>query len=150
MKKKITVIAALLVLAIACVTVSADSSTMKVHYRIDPSYMVTIPTDVTIPFNQSDWDYGKIRIEELLLDENQCIQVKLLSDGKLKNQEDQNMVIPYQILTDQKAFISQKYSKAGEETSLTISVLQEDWDQAAGGNYSASVIFDISIVSQNQ
>ncbi len=150
MKKKIIVIAAFLMLVISGITVSADSSTTKVHYRVDPSYMVTIPTEVTIPFNQLNWGYGKIRIEELLLDEGQCIQVRMLSDGTLKNQEDQNAIIPYQILTDQKPFISQKYSKAGEETPLTISILQEDWDQAKGGTYSASVIFDISIVPQNQ
>lgn len=150
MKKKITVIAVFLMLVISGATVSADSSTATVRYHVDPSYMVTIPMEVTIPFNQLNWNYGKIRIDELLLDESQCIQVKMLSDGKLKNQENQNSVIPYRVLTNQKPFTSQKYIKAGEETPLTISILQEDWDQAAGGTYTASITFEISIETQNQ
>ena len=150
MKKKIAIIAALLALAVTGLTVSAQTATTTVRYKADPSYMVTIPTQVEIPFNQLTWNYGTISIDKLLLDEGQSIQIKLDSNGKLKNQENPNSVIPYQVLSNGEPFISQKYTTAGVETPLTISILQKDWDQAAGGTYTASVIFDISIVSLDQ
>ena len=84
MKKKRAVAGGLLrVLGIAQ-SVSAETTT--VTYHVDPSYMVLVPANTTIPFNEESVNYGKIRVEEAQIEEGKCIQVELISDKKLKNQ----------------------------------------------------------------
>lgn len=84
MKKKRAVAGGLLLVLGIAQSVSAGTTT--VTYHVDPSYMVLVPANTTIPFNEESVNYGKIRVEEAQIEEGKCIQVELISDKKLKNQ----------------------------------------------------------------
>lgn len=148
MKKMIAMAVTLFLLAIPAVTVSAGSKT-TVSYTADPVYLVTIPTNTLVPFNALEYDYGKIIVEEALVEEDKCIEVRMDSEGFLVNQEDPDSMIPYKILADGSPFTNQRYTKTGEETQLTISIQQEDWNKATGGAYKTAVTFNISYVDKD-
>ena len=114
----------LLVLGIAQ---SVSAGTTTVTYHVDPSYMVLVPANTTIPFNEESVNYGKIRVEEAQIEEGKCIQVELISDKKLKNQSGKEGEIPYEILADTTAFTKARYTTAGEETVLGITIDRESW-----------------------
>ena len=57
--------------------------------------------------------------------------------------------IPFQILNEDKQFTSQKYTKAGEETKLNISIKKEDWEKALGGNYKTEIKFTVSYANKD-
>ena len=98
MKKKRAVAGGLLLVLGIAQSVSAET------YHVDPSYMVLVPANTTIPFNEESVNYGKIRVEEAQIEEGKCIQVELISDKKLKNQSGKEGEIPYEILADTTAF----------------------------------------------
>ena len=118
MKKKRAVAGGLLLVLGIAQSVSAGTTT--VTYHVDPSYMVLVPANTTIPFNEESVNYGKIRIEEAQIEEGKCIQVELISDKKLKNQSGKEGEIPYEILADTTAFTKARYTTAGEETVLSL------------------------------
>lgn len=63
-------------------------------------------------------------------------------------------MIPYQILGAEEAgagpFTSAQYTKAGEETPLTIAIKKEDWKKAVAGEYADTVTFTISYVDKSE
>ena len=150
MKKKRAVAGGLLLVLGIAQSVSAGTTT--VTYHVDPSYMVLVPANTTIPFNEESVNYGKIRIEEAQIEEGKCIQVELISDKKLKNQSGKEGEIPYEILADTTAFTKARYTTAlqtafaGEETVLGITIDRESWKKAPSGSYADTVTFQISYV----
>ena len=72
----------------------------------------------------------------------------------LKNSNNSKAVIPYQILAQDEAgsrpFTSAQYTKAGEETPLTIAIKKEDWKKAVAGEYADTVTFTISYVDKSE
>ena len=149
MKKKQLFMAALLVFTISGIPLSAKAlDSINVVYQVDPSYEVLIPTNAEIPFMAENTTYGTIQIEEAVLEANKCILVQMNSSGVLMNEENPNDTIPYRILSDDRPFTSQKYTKAGEKTKLDISINKEDWKKAAGGTYKTAITFTISYVDK--
>lgn len=149
MKKKIAILGACMLLTLPAAIVSAgQSSTTSVSYKVDPAYEVTIPSHASVVYNQRETYFGKIRVEKAVLDENQCIKVTMASDGVLVNQKNSKDVIPYQILSDNKEFTGQTYTKTGQETDLMIRIGQDAWRQAAGGYYKTSISFTVSCVNK--
>ena len=138
MKKKRAVAGGLLLVLGIAQSVSAGTTT--VTYHVDPSYMVLVPANTTIPFNEESVNYGKIRIEEAQIEEGKCIQVEL------KNQSGKEGEIPYEILADTTAFTKARYTTAGEETVLGITIDRESWKKAPSGSYADTVTFQISYV----
>lgn len=53
---------------------------------------------------------------------------------------------PYEILADTTAFTKARYTTAGEETVLGITIDRESWKKAPSGSYADTVIFQISYV----
>ena len=80
--------------------------------------------------------------------------MSLLADFNLKNSNNSKAIIPYQILAGDEAeshpFTSVQYTKAGEETPLTIVIKKEDWKKAVAGQYSDTVTFTISYVDKSE
>ena len=140
MKKKRAVAGGLLLVLGIAQSVSAGTTT--VTYHVDPSYMVLVPANTTIPFNEESVNYGKIRVEEAQIEEGKCIQVELISDKKLKNQSGKED----EILADTTAFTKARYTTAGEETVLGITIDRESWKKAPSGSYADTVTFQISYV----
>ena len=107
-----------------------------------------IPTSMDVSYQATESVYGKIRVENALLEADKCILVTMDSDGVLKNEAHPDAVIPYQILADGKPFTKQTYTKTGEETKLVVSIAPEDWKKAAGGSYKTAITFTISYVNR--
>lgn len=149
MKKKIMILAfAMTLLISSIIIVSAQNTQTTVSYNVNPTYEVTIPTNANVPFNITEYHFGKIVVEKAILGENKCIQVTMDSQGFLQNLSDASAKIPYRILDGENLFTEQQYTKAGEETDLVIAITQDDWNQAAGGAYNATIMFTISYVDK--
>lgn len=130
-------------------TTSAAGST-TVGVNVDPSYTVTIPANTKVEFNETDAVYGTIRVETAQLDRDKCIKVTLNSDRKLKEKDDPDKVIPYEILSQENPFTAAYYTEAGEETPLTIAITKENWNKAYAGTYADTVTFTVSYVSLDE
>lgn len=148
MKKSIKKMVRFFLVLLAVFFVCLGSGT-TVSYTVMPSYMVTIPTGKSVTFHQNSTSYGKIVVEEAIMDENKCIQVSVQSDKKLKNTEDANQVIPYEITDNNAPFLLGQYTRTGEETELFLSVTSEEWNRAVSGNYTGNVSFTVSYVDKN-
>lgn len=149
MKKKILILAALLTFTISAMTVFAKApGKTNVTYQVDPFYEVVIPSDATVPFLIEKSAYGTVEVKEAVLEENKCILVKINASSALVNEKHPKSKIPYRILKGKKKFKSQRYTKAGEKTDLTISIKKADWNKARGGSYKTAVTFTISYVDR--
>ena len=149
MKNKRLIVTALLALAVSFIPLTAKAGDdISVTYQVDPSYEVVIPSDTTIPFMSEEAAFGTIQIKEAVLEEDKCILVEMNSGGYLINEENPNSQIPYQIINKDEPFTCQKYTKAGEETKLYISIKKEDWEKAIGGKYKTEITFTISYVDK--
>lgn len=65
---------------------------------------------------------------------------------KTEKSERKEGEIPYEILADTTAFTKARYTTAGEETVLGITIDRESWKKAPSGSYADTVIFQISYV----
>lgn len=149
MKKKILILAALLTFTVSAMTVFAKApGKTNVTYQVDPFYEVVIPSDATVPFLTEKSAYGTIEVKEAVLEENKCILVKMNASSALVNEKHPKSKIPYRISKGKKEFKSQRYTKAGEKTDLTISIKKADWNKARGGSYKTAVTFTISYVDR--
>lgn len=149
MKKRILLLTAALATAAFALTAYAKApDKTNVTYQVDPSYEVVIPADAVVPFLTETSYYGTIEVKKAVLEENKCILVKMNSEGALVNEKHAKSKIPYRILKGKKKFTSQKYTKAGEKTDLSISIKKADWDKAKGGSYKTAVTFTISYVDK--
>lgn len=130
-------------------TVYANNTT-TVSYTVNPAYTVLIPVDTEVEFNQLSESFGKIQVENAQLDEGKCIRVSLKTEGTLKNEANSNEMIPYKIVEEGKMtpFVSADYHTAGEATPLEFHINQEDWNEAAAGDYKDTVTFTISYINE--
>lgn len=150
MKIKRLIVTVFLVFVVSFTPISAKArDDINVTYQVDPSYEVVVPSDTSIPFMTEKTSCGTIQIKEALLEENKCILVEMNSSGNLINEENPDDKIPYQILNEDKQFTGQKYTKAGEETKLNISIKKEDWEKALGGKYKTEIKFTVSYVDKD-
>ena len=149
MKEKMILAVTLLLLTVPMISAAAEPpKKTTVIYEVDPAYEVVIPTSMDVSYQATESVYGKIRVENALLEADKCILVTMDSDGVLKNEAHPDAVIPYQILADGKPFTKQTYTKTGEETKLVVSIAPEDWKKAAGGSYKTAITFTISYVNR--
>lgn len=149
MKKKRLFLMAMVSFAVFAISVSVKASnSISVTYQVDPSYEVVIPSNTTIPYLTEKTFYGTIQIKEAVLEADKCILVEMNSGGALINEEHPKSKIPYQILNGKKTFTGQKYTKAGEETDLDISIKKADWKKARSGTYKTAITFTISYVDK--
>lgn len=146
MRRRVISLSVFLLLFTSVMSVSAATEQKKtsVNYKVDPEYEIMIPVNTDIPYQATETSYGTIQVKQAVLDPGKCIRVTLDSDGVLKNQEHAGAEIPYEILAGDSIFTSQTYTKAGEETELTVSIHPEDWKKARGGAYRTTVTFTVS------
>lgn len=117
---------------------------MVITTSIKPTYTVTIPADVTVPFNAETTSFGQIKVESAQIDPDKCIKVSLTTDGTLNNKADKTKVIPYTVKSGENAFTSATYLATGEYTDLTINITKADWNKAYAGDYEDTVTFEVS------
>lgn len=151
MKKALGILTSAVLAAAACampVSAAEDNRNTTVSTEIAPAYVVTIPTNLKVPFNSIYTDFGAVKLETAQLEPNKCVKVTLISDNLLDNKADSSKTIPYTI-NEGKAdnvgtvYTSAKYLAAGEKTDLTIGITQDDWNKAYAGEYEDIVTFQI-------
>ena len=152
MKKLICGLSALAIMAMP-VTVFADttineksdpqSANAVISTEIAPAYIVTIPADTTVKFNDTETDFGAVELTKAQLEPNKVVKVTLTTDNKMENAADSEKVLPYAILNGEDEYTSAEYTTVGDKTELTISITEDDWNAAYAGEYSDTVTFDI-------
>jgi len=148
MKRAFTLLLAAVLLLSLPVTASAANSTggkADITTRIEPTYTVTIPADVTVRFNDVKTCFGAIEVVDAQIHPDKCIKVCLASDGKLENGIDASKVLPYAIKDRRgNTFTSAVYLTEGDKTELFIHITPDDWKAAYAGEYSDTVTFTVS------
>ncbi|MCD8026388.1 MAG: hypothetical protein LUF33_05555 [Clostridiales bacterium] len=119
-----------------------DTNTV-ITTSIDPTYLVSIPADTNITFNQTSTDFGKIELVSAQLDPGYYVQVSAAA-GELKNLANETQTIPYALNADGNAFTSEKYYTDGANTPLTIDITQEAWNEAYAGSYQETITFTVA------
>jgi len=153
MKKIITCILAFAIVAMMSMTafaVEIDQDSVRntadavITTKIEPSYTVTIPADIQVPFRAKETEFGAISIESARIHPDKCIKVMLNASGFLKNETDASKVIPYVVKSGEEIFSSATYLAAGDKTMLTIHIKEEAWNKAFAGSYKDTVTFTVS------
>ena len=163
MKKFISVLSALAVTAMPLTAFAENteineksdpqSAQTVITTDIDPSYIVTIPSDTNVKFNTLENDFGNIELTEAQLEPGKAVLVHLESDYSLKNKTDDSKTIPYDITTTDDSGLKGSLQDhdvllefQGDASPLTIEITQDDWNKAYAGEYSDTVTFDVSYI----
>lgn len=149
MKKIIAVaLAVCLVFSLSMVAFAAPAEEQReaiIQTSIEPTYLVSVPGDTTVNFNNTETTFGQIEIEKAQIDPDMCIVVALSTDGELVHTNEKE-VLPYTIVDDatNEVFTSASYTDQGQTTDLSINIAASDWASAYAGAYSDTVTFTIS------
>lgn len=130
----------------------------EITTSVAPAFTVTIPADTTVPFNSLNTDFGSVTLESARLAPNKAVAVDVSSDFTLKNNTDNQEIIPYTVTTfaDGTTDVMEikgntlYFDEAGDSYDLTINIRQVAWDAAAAGDYSDTVTFNISYVDADE
>lgn len=149
MRKLLSILCAVtLIAAVSALPVSADGDnrSMTVSTEIAPTFLVSVPADLNVPYSQEKTDLGTIRLDTAQLELHKCVKVSMISDNLLKNQADPSVTIAYTITENNssEAFTSASYLKAGDETDLIIGITKAEWEKAYAGVYNNTVTFQIA------
>mgnify|MGYP006916117156 CR=1 FL=1 len=153
MRRLLSIISSFILLtAVSALPVSAaggDNQSMTVSTEISPTYLVSIPTHVTVLYNEEKTSVGEIMLTEARLELHKGVKVSMVSDNLLKLRDDQTITLAYTITEEaedtssDKEFTSATYLKAGEKTDLMIGITKAEWEKAYAGVYSNTVTFQI-------
>lgn len=162
MKKLITLALALVMTASISVpafaaTVDQNDTNPKdenvtVTTSIDPTYIVTIPGDTTVAYddnNATSTDFGTITADNVRLNPLKKIVVSVDADLTMKNADDNTKTIPYTITSGGNTFNSVDLFTTGDSAVLKIDITSEAWSAAYAGNYSDVVKFTVAYVDKN-
>ena len=169
MKKLISGISALLTAAMLIAPMSAFADTTineksvpqsgqtNVTLDIAPTYIVTIPADTTVTFNNTQTDFGRVELTQARLDPGKQVVVTVVTDGELNNAADAEKVIPYTVMAQYASGAEGgvylpfdvndsdlTFDTAGQAFAMTIEITEEDWNKAYAGSYGDTVLFNVS------
>ena len=134
-----------------------QSADVLITTEIAPTYIVTIPADTTVAFNDLTTDFGSVELTQARLDPGKQVVVSVDTDGELNNEADDTKIIPYTV-TAQYATgeVGEEYmpfnvkdsdltfDTAGQAFAMTIEISEDDWNAAYAGSYSDTVTFNVS------
>ncbi len=147
MKKGLTGLLLVSLMATLTVPVQAAEQTTLIHANVGSSYTLTIPKETTIDVNALTTPLnGTIKVTGNILS-TQNVVVSAVTQP-LHN-DDQNADLPYTLKNGNQAFTSMNFNqndlKSTKEVQLQIAINQEDWNQAPAGSYNGSIIFDAKL-----
>ena len=129
----------------------------EITTEIAPTYIVTIPADTTVAFNDLTTDFGSVELTQARLDPGKQVVVTVDTDGELNNAADAEKVIPYmvtaQYATGEPDDIYVPFNvkgndlifdTAGQAFAMEIQITEDDWNAAYAGSYSDTVTFNVS------
>ena len=167
MKKLISGLTALAILAMpltafADTTIDQDTPEPKqgeavITTEIAPAYIVTIPTDTKVKFNDTQTDFGKVELTQARLDPGKQVVVTVDTDGKLNNAKDDTKIIPYMVTAQYATGAEGEeympfdvndsdliFDTAGQAFAMEIQITEDDWNAAYAGEYGDTVLFNVS------
>ncbi len=125
--------------------------------EIDPTYIVTIPADTTVAFNDLTTDFGSVELTQARLDPGKQVVVTVDTDGELNNEADAEKVIPYMVTAQYATGAEGEvyvpfnvkgndliFDTAGQAFAMEIQITEDDWNAAYAGSYSDTVTFNVS------
>ena len=129
----------------------------EITTEIAPTYIVTIPADTTVAFNDLTTDFGSVELTQARLNPGKQIKVTVDTDGELNNAADTSKVIPYMV-TAQYATGAEgevyvpfnvkgsdlTFDTTGQAFAMEIQITENDWNKAYAGSYSDTVTFNVS------
>ena len=138
-------------------TSDPQSAQAEITTEIAPTYIVTIPADTTVAFNDLTTDFGSVELTQARLDPGKQVVVTVDTDGELNNEADDTKIIPYMV-TAQYATgaVGEEYmpfdvndsdlifDTAGQAFAMEIQITEDDWNAAYAGSYSDTVTFNVS------
>lgn len=120
-----------------------SSQDVQVTLSIAPTYIVTIPADTTIAFNETSTHMGSIQASHMQIEPDKNVVV-LATTGKLENNTDKSKTIPYTLMSGTTAFSSIHLIDTLEKADLSIAIMENDWNNAFAGSYKGIITFMIS------
>ena len=143
-----------------------QSGTAVITTEIEPTYIVTIPTDTHVAFHDTDTDFGMVELTKAQIDPGMAVYVDVDTDGELNNSADDTKIIPYKLFAQfvpgdpeaegEEGEGDQLYAQfnvnestlvfdtAGDGYTMDIVIEDEDWNKAYAGSYGDTVIFNVS------
>lgn len=154
MKKKLLscLLAAAMTFSAASMGVSAatidqdsdpQSAVTQISTQVPMSYIVTIPENTTISFNDTETEFGAVELTAAQLEVGKSVTVTV-QPGALANTDDQTKTIPYTVMAGEEEFTGAEYTAEGQSTDLTLAVAQADWNSAYAGSYQGTVTFTVA------
>lgn len=145
MKKVICMIIILLMTfnsGIPAYAANSTGGTTTITTSVGAAYTVTIPESTRITFNVLSNSIGNIAVTQARLEPGEKITVSAVTDGKLKNNEDDTATIAYTLKSDDTAFTSADFTSIATK-ALTIDITQAEWDSAKAGSYTGTITFTV-------
>lgn len=154
MKRNISLLTCLALAAAVATPVYATNQTSNqttITTEIKPAYIVTIPVDTKVKFNEEKTEFGAVKLESAQLEPNKAIYVSVISDGKMENKADSTKTISYKVTDKDGAFDGCVLSKSGDAVELAVEISKDDWNSAYAGEYSDTLTFNVEYktVTQN-
>lgn len=115
---------------------------------IEATYTVTIPESTPITFNVLSNPIGNIAVTAARLAPGEKITVTAVTDGMLKNDDNQTVTIAYTLKSGGAAFSSSDFTSIATK-ALTVDITQEAWDNAPAGDYTGTITFTVSYSGSN-
>ena len=139
------------------ITSDPQTADVRITTEIAPTYIVTIPADTTVAFNDLTTDFGKVELTQARLDPNKQVRVTVDTDGELNNDKDDTKIIPYMVTAQYATGAEGEvyvpfdvknsdliFDTAGQAFAMEIQIAQDDWNKAYAGSYSDTVTFNVS------
>ena len=134
-----------------------QSADVLITTEIAPTYIVTIPADTTVAFNDLTTDFGEVELTQARLDPGKQVVVTVDTDGELNNAADAEKVIPYMVTAQYATGAEDEvyvpfnvkdsdltFDTTGQAFAMEIQITEDDWNAAYAGSYSDTVTFNVS------
>lgn len=136
-------------------TTEQKEGATQLSARKDASYIVVIPRQAQIAFDNTSTSIGSLVYEEGNLEPDSYVTVTLSNQTSLAHTIKDSYTIPFMICGEDKttAFTSVIYdesTKTGTKTPLTAEITQADWEAAKAGSYQATLTFQISYMNPHE
>lgn len=146
MKKVLSAVLALVLLLLCIVPCFAESQSMVISTVGVVAYELSYPADIEIPWKTESMGIGQVTAVLLNIEPSKAVSVMVSSayNYKLTNELDASKTIAYNLYgTEDIKFLSGDFGKSFD---LSVSVEDDQWQQAASGKHSDLLTFTVEYV----
>ncbi len=146
MKKILSVVLAITLLAFCVVPCFAESQSMTISTTGIVAYELSYPADIEIPWLTRTMEIGEVQAVLLNIEPSKAVTVSVSSayNYKLANNADASRTIAYNLSgADDIKFLPGDF---GKSYGLSVSVADSQWQQAASGKHSDLLTFTAEYV----